>query len=69
MKFNSIKNNIKDVSIHLLDFMFDTAAFLSVVIEVLSIYIARSILLLIIYLYMPYESKLDFKQLFLSFGM
>ena len=69
MKFNSIKNNIKDVSIHLLDFMFDTAAFLSVVIEVLSIYIARSILLLIIYLYMPYESKLDFKQLFLSFGV
>ena len=38
MKFNSIKNKIKDVSIHLLDFMFDTAAFLSVVIEVLSIY-------------------------------
>ena len=38
MKFDSINNKIKNVSIHLLDLMFDTAAFLGVEIQVLSIY-------------------------------
>ena len=38
MKFDSINNKIKNVSIHLLDLMFDTTAFLGVEIQVLSIY-------------------------------